>query len=180
MTKFLQITITGTVNAGKTTAAIIIERALMDAGFAVEPIQNRDGDVEQKRILLENNMGLAAVQGVPVVIQEVKLARSSKPFQIIDYISLCGTPVQQHPAQGGHRESIPIPRDDRPEPRGLEEPGPRRPVVARLRPGHGAEVPHVPVHLRQRPRTPPFLPNLRRVRPGLIPNLKLSIRTTHP
>jgi adenylylsulfate kinase-like enzyme len=78
VSKCLTITIAGAVAAGKTTAAIIIEKALRDAGFAVTPMANPEGDADAKRTALrEGRLGLAGIQGVPVVIREVQLARNA-------------------------------------------------------------------------------------------------------
>lgn len=72
------VKVCGTVNTGKTTVAVIIEKALKEAGFIVKPFDNMDDDAARKREWLENgtlNVSEIAAK-VEVEINEVQLHRS--------------------------------------------------------------------------------------------------------
>ncbi len=78
------IKVCGTVNTGKTTVAVIIEKALREAGFTVKPFDNKDDDASRKREWLENGTLIVneVASRVEVEIDEVQL---TKGF----YRSLC-------------------------------------------------------------------------------------------
>jgi translation elongation factor EF-Tu-like GTPase len=72
------VKVCGTVNTGKTTVAVIIEKALKEAGFIVKPFDNMDDDAARKREWLENgtlNVSEIAAK-VEVEINEIQLHRS--------------------------------------------------------------------------------------------------------
>ena len=48
--KEVKVLITGPACSGKTTVAVVIEKALKDAGFGVAPFTTEDGDEVSKRL----------------------------------------------------------------------------------------------------------------------------------
>jgi translation elongation factor EF-Tu-like GTPase len=72
------VKVCGTVNTGKTTVAVIIEKALKEAGFDVKPFDNMDDDASTKREWLYNGT-LSVSEIAPKVnieIHEIQLHRN--------------------------------------------------------------------------------------------------------
>lgn len=69
--KKLEISIAGSSGTGKTTAAIIIERALRENGFQVTLLPTYDGDQDARRMALSR--GEMKMEDVEVHIAEVQL-----------------------------------------------------------------------------------------------------------
>lgn len=86
MTKFLDITISGPTASGKTTAAVIIKKALLEAGFNVTLSANSDGDQESMEERVKSGVVLNGIKGIPVQINEVQTSRTSL-VQVVQYVN---------------------------------------------------------------------------------------------
>ncbi len=71
MSTVLFIKVCGTTATGKTTIAVIIEKALKEAGFTVKPFDNMDGDADIKRQWLEDGLLKEVAFKTNVEIEEV-------------------------------------------------------------------------------------------------------------
>jgi hypothetical protein len=77
--KSLRIQVAGLTNTGKTSAAVLIEQTLKDAGFHVKPFNNKDGDSYAKKDWLgdgtmRRDQLRQAFSDVEVSIEEVQMA----------------------------------------------------------------------------------------------------------
>jgi adenylylsulfate kinase-like enzyme len=69
------IKIGGLTNTGKTSVAVIIEKALIEAGFNVKPFTNRDGDADTKRQWLTEGKLPIKTSEINIELEEVRLVR---------------------------------------------------------------------------------------------------------
>ena len=82
MNNKLKIVVTGAAGAGKTSMAVLIERALNNAGFENTELHDIDiGDSETMRITMLENLDSDRLDtwkaGTDVVIETVQLSRTS-------------------------------------------------------------------------------------------------------
>lgn len=70
------VKVCGTTNTGKTTVALIIEKALKEAGFNVIPFDNQeDSDIKRKRLESGILMTDSIASRVEVEIDEIQLTK---------------------------------------------------------------------------------------------------------
>lgn len=74
--KLVQVTISGLTGSGKTTVGVVIEKALREAGFDVQPFLATDGDEEFKKRHLDEGTLKEILPTIAVVIKENQLHRN--------------------------------------------------------------------------------------------------------
>lgn len=73
---YVRVIVGGHCSSGKTTVAVVIEKALREAGFKVEPFTNPDGDAQAKRVWLSEGKLAEFISNTEVVLEEKQLPRS--------------------------------------------------------------------------------------------------------
>jgi nucleoside-triphosphatase THEP1 len=66
----IEVLVIGPASSGKTIAAVVIEKALQDAGFKVEPFVTKDGDEQVKREWLAQGNFDEIIPNIEVGIEE--------------------------------------------------------------------------------------------------------------
>lgn len=75
----IKITVSGLTSSGKTSVAVLIEKALKEAGLNVMPFENLDGDADAKREFMQNPdmRKIILDKLLLIMIEEVNLRRMS-------------------------------------------------------------------------------------------------------